>query len=63
MDNREFDRTFADMQVQTHQEALAIVQAYAQSGDNPALKAAAAKLAQPLQQRLAQARSMMKLVS
>jgi putative membrane protein len=62
IDSREFDRMFIDMQVQTQQEALAIVQAYAQSGDNPALKAAAAKMVPVVQQRLGQARSMLKLV-
>jgi len=60
--DRAFDRMFTDLQVQTQQEALAIVQAYAQSGDNPALKAAAAKLQPMFQQRLTQARSMQKAV-
>lgn len=60
--DREFDRMFMDLQVQTQQEALAIVQAYAESGDNPALKATAVKLTSLFQQKLAQARSMAKSV-
>jgi putative membrane protein len=61
VDIGDFDRMFTDLQVQAQQTALAVVLAYAQSGDNPAVKALAAKLAPIFQQRLAQARSMQKV--
>ena len=57
----DFDRMFTDLQVQTQQTALAVIQAYAQGGDNPAVKALAARLAPMFQQRLAQARAMQKV--
>jgi putative membrane protein len=60
--DREFDRTFLDMQVRTHQDALSIVEAYARTGDNPALKTAAARMIGPLLQRLEQAQSMLNAV-
>jgi putative membrane protein len=61
VDNREFDRMFMDVQVQTHEQAAAISQVYAQSGDNPAVKALAAKLAPAFQQRAAQARGVLRV--
>ena len=61
IDNREFDRMFMDMQVQTHEQAAAVSQVYAQSGDNPAVKAMAAKLAAAFQQRAAAARGVQRV--
>ena len=60
-DVSEFDRMFTDLQVQAQQTALAVIQAYAQSGDNPAVKSLAVKLTPVFQQRLAQAKSMQKV--
>ena len=62
VDDREFDRMFTDVQVEAQQTALAIIQTYAQTGDNPAVKSVAAKLTPVFQQRLAQALSMQKTV-
>ncbi len=62
VDDREFDRMFVDLQVEAQQTALAIIQTYAQTGDNPAVKSVAAKLQPVFQQRLAQALSMQKSV-
>lgn len=58
--DEEFDRMFADLQVQAQETALSVVEAYAQAGDNPALKAVAARLTPVFQQRLVQARAMRK---
>ena len=62
VDDREFDRMFTDLQVEAQQTALAIIETYAQAGDNPAVKSVAAKLEPVFQQGLAQARSMQKAI-
>ncbi len=62
VDTNEFDRMFTDLQVEVQQTALAVIQAYAQAGENPAVKSVAAKLEPVFQQRLAQARSMQKSI-
>jgi putative membrane protein len=62
VDNREFDRMFTDLQVEAQQTALSIIQTYAQTGENAAVKSVAARLAPVFQQRLTQALSMQKMV-
>jgi putative membrane protein len=53
-----FDALYMREQVVGHQEALMIHQGYAQGGDNPTLKAAAAKTTPIVQQHLTQAQSL-----
>lgn len=48
----DFDKTYVDQQVQAHKDALALMQGYAMSGDTPALKEAAAKIAPVVQMHL-----------
>jgi putative membrane protein len=50
-----FDRIYMNQQVRVHQQALDMIQAYAQNGDNPKLRTAAANLVPTAQQRLATA--------
>ena len=38
-EGRQFDRLYGRMQVMSHQEALAMFQSYAQTGDDPAMRA------------------------
>lgn len=47
-----FDKAFGQAQVQAHQEAIALYQAYGQNGDNDQLKAFAQKTLPKLQQHL-----------
>lgn len=54
----DFDRTWLDQQVQAHQKALAMVQAYAQSGDVEALKQHAAMVSTPIQKHLQRAQEL-----
>lgn len=62
VDSSEFDRMFADLQVKAQQTVLTLIQIYVDTGDNPAVKSVAAKLAPVFQQRLTQARLMQKIV-
>jgi putative membrane protein len=45
-----FDKSYVDMQVNAHKEAVALFTSYSQSGDNDTLKAFAAKTLPVLQQ-------------
>ncbi|MBE7217410.1 MAG: DUF4142 domain-containing protein [Caulobacteraceae bacterium] len=49
---RDFDRTYVDQQVQSHQQALDLMHGYADHGDNPALKSTAAQITPVVQQHL-----------
>jgi putative membrane protein len=51
-----FDRVYMRQQVKVHEQDLALMQAYAQNGDNQALRAAAANMAPIVQQHLAKAK-------
>ena len=54
----EFDRTFARLQVQAHEMALALHSNYSTNGDTPSLRATASAAVPIIQQHLNQARSM-----
>lgn len=54
----DFDKTYLDGQVVAQQEALTVLNFYADKGDMPALKAFAGQTAQVTQTQLAQARSL-----
>jgi putative membrane protein len=51
-DNKDFDKKYADDQVDAHQATLNLLQRYAQDGDTPALKAFAATTAPAVQEHL-----------
>lgn len=51
----EFDREYIDLQVDTHQKTLNLMQRYARDGDVPTLQAFAAATAPTIQQHLDQA--------
>ncbi len=53
-----FDTAFAQTQVQAHQEAIALYEAYAQNGDNEQMKAFAQKGLPVLQQHLQMAQQL-----
>ncbi len=55
---KEFDRAYNPMQVKAHQQAVELFEAYARTGDNPALKAWAAKTLPHLKQHLAMAKKL-----
>jgi putative membrane protein len=55
---QDFDKTYVDQQVAAHEEALTLMQGYAQNGDNADLKAAAAKTAPKVQAHLDSARAL-----
>lgn len=55
----EFDRRFLEAQVRAHEQALALLQTYAEDGDVPSLKAFAAEAAGAVRQHLAEARSLL----
>jgi len=55
----EFDRRFMEAQVRAHEQALALLQAYAEDGDVPSLKAFAAEAAGVVRQHLQHARSLL----
>lgn len=55
-----FDSTYVNQQVRTHQQALALMQAYAQGGEDPALRAAAANAVPLVQQHLQMAQELAK---
>ena len=48
----QFDTVFRDVQIQAHQQALALHQAYASGGDTPALRTAAAAIVPVVQNHL-----------
>jgi putative membrane protein len=51
-DAKDFDKKYADSQVDAHNDTLNIMQRYAQDGDVPALKAFAAQVAPVVQEHL-----------
>ena len=51
-DDKDFDKKYADSQVDAHQAALNLLQRYAQDGDTPAIKAFAAATAPAVQEHL-----------
>ena len=53
-----FDATYASMQVQAHEEAVNLFEAYASTGDNAQLKAWAAKTLPALKEHLQHARAL-----
>ncbi|HEY8573920.1 DUF4142 domain-containing protein [Phenylobacterium sp.] len=55
----DFDRAFMEAQVKAHEQALALMQAYAQDGDVPSLKALAAEQAGAIAQHLKEARELL----
>ncbi|HVI31172.1 DUF4142 domain-containing protein [Phenylobacterium sp.] len=55
----QFDRRFMEAQVRAHEEALARLQAYAEDGDVPSLKAFAAEAAGVVRQHLQHARGLL----
>ena len=50
--DKDFDKAYADSQVDAHQAALNLLQRYAQDGDTPAIKTFAAGLAPTVQEHL-----------
>ena len=57
-DAKDFDKTFADIQTDAHQNTLNVMQRYAQDGDVPAIKAFAADTAPVVQQHLDMAKGL-----
>jgi putative membrane protein len=55
---KEFDRAYDQMQLQAHEEAVALFEQYSQSGDNPDLKSWAAKTLLHLKEHLAMAKKL-----
>jgi putative membrane protein len=55
---KEFDRAYDPMQVKAHERAVQLFEAYARNGDNPDLKAWAAKTLPHLKQHLAMAKKL-----
>ena len=53
-----FDQAFQQVQIQAHQQALALHQNYAASGDVPALRTTAGQIVPVIQRHLAMAQSM-----
>jgi len=54
----DFDKTYIDQQVAAHEEALTLMQGYAENGDDAGLKAAAAKAAPKVQAHLDRAKAL-----
>ena len=54
---QDFDKTYIDQQVAAHEETLTLMKGYAESGDDPGLKAAAAKTAPKVQAHLDKAKA------
>ena len=54
--SHDFDRTYLDQQVASHQKALDLQQGYAQSGDAPPLRKAAEEIVPVVQSHLAMAK-------
>jgi len=59
-DDKDFDKTYADDQVDVHQAALNLMQRYAQDGDTAAIKAFAAATAPAVQEHLNMAEGLKK---
>ena len=59
-DDKDFDKKYADSQVDAHQAALNLLQRYAQDGDTPAIKAFAAATAPAVQEHLNHAEGLKK---
>ncbi len=59
-DDKDFDKKYADGQVDAHQAALNLLQRYAQDGDTPAIKAFAAATAPAVQEHLDHAEGLKK---
>lgn len=57
-DAKDFDAKYADDMVDAHQDALNVIQRYAQDGDVPAIKAFAAKIAPTVEQHLQMAKGL-----
>jgi putative membrane protein len=55
---KEFDRAYDQMQLQAHEEAVALFSDYAGNGDNPDLKAWAAKTLPRLREHLEMAKKL-----
>jgi putative membrane protein len=55
---KEFDRAYDQLQVQAHEQAVALFEQYSQGGDNPDLKAWAAKTLPHLKEHLAKAKKL-----
>lgn len=58
--NEDFDKKYADAQVDAHQAMLNLLQRYAQDGDTPAIKAFAATTAPTVQEHLNMAEGLKK---
>lgn len=58
--NEDFDKAYADAQVDAHQAMLNLLQRYAQDGDTPAIKAFAAATAPTVQEHLNMAEGLKK---
>jgi putative membrane protein len=57
-DNKDFDAKYADMMGEAHQDALNLMQRYAEDGDVPAIKAFAAATAPVVQKHLEMAKGL-----
>ena len=55
---KDFDRAYDQMQMQAHEEAVMLFEAYANGGDNPDLKAWASKTLPHLKEHLAMAKKL-----
>lgn len=55
----DFERTWLSQQVAAHEKALAMVRAYAESGDVPLLKVHASTVSGPIEKHLARARELL----
>jgi putative membrane protein len=53
-----FDKAYVDQQIQAHQTALGVMQAYASGGDNPVIRKAAADTVPIVQHHLAMAQAL-----
>ena len=53
-----FDKAYVAQQIQAHQRALGVMQAYASGGDNPVIRKAAADTAPIVQHHLAMAQAL-----
>ncbi len=56
--NEDFDKTYANQQVDGHQEAVDLFDSYAKKGDNAALKQFAQKTLPVIQEHLAEAKKL-----
>ncbi len=56
--NGDFDKTYIDDQVKGHKDAVALMEDYSKNGDNPKLKAFAAKVLPTIREHLAKAQAL-----